>query len=132
MGDAGGPFRGRLRREQRTFEAMLALYCRDLHGGRRGALCPECDELGAYARERLARCPFGPAKPTCKLCPVHCYRPAMRERVRAMMRHAGPRMLLHRTVLALFQLLLDGRRTAPALPRRRDGAASTPRVLPSD
>ena len=81
MGDAGGPFRGRLRREQRTFEAMLALYCRDLHGGRRGALCPECEELGAYARERLARCPFGPAKPTCKLCPVHCYRPAMRERV---------------------------------------------------
>ena len=112
--------RGRLRREVRTFEAMLALFCRDRHGGGRGALCAECDELGAYARERLARCPYGPGKPACNLCPIHCYRPEMRERVREMMRHAGPRMLLHRPVLALFHLLLDARRPAPPLPRRSE------------
>ncbi|MCZ7650311.1 MAG: nitrous oxide-stimulated promoter family protein [Thermoanaerobaculia bacterium] len=110
--------RGRLRREVRTFEAMLALFCRERHGAGRGALCAACDELGAYARERLARCPYGAAKPACNLCPIHCYRPEMRERVREMMRHAGPRMLVHRPVLALFHLLLDARRPAPPLPAR--------------
>ncbi|MCL4838750.1 MAG: nitrous oxide-stimulated promoter family protein [Thermoanaerobaculia bacterium] len=110
--------RGRLRREVRTFEAMLALFCRERHGAGRGALCAACDELGAYARERLARCPYGAAKPACNLCPIHCYRPEMRERVREMMRHAGPRMLVHRPVLARFHLLLDARRPAPPLPAR--------------
>ena len=47
----------------------------------------------AYARLRLEKCRYGADKPTCAKCTTHCYRPAMRERVRAVMRYSGPRML---------------------------------------
>jgi hypothetical protein len=110
---------GRLGREWRTLAAMLAIACRDLHGGRRGALCAPCDELRHYAHQRLTRCPFGPGKPTCANCKVHCYKPQMRERVRQVMRHAGPKMLLRHPVLALMHLLVDERRPAPGKPAQR-------------
>lgn len=93
----------RVAREWTTIQAMIRLYCRDLHGGRK-ALCEECEALRAYAERRLARCPFAEEKPTCVMCPVHCYEAAMRERVRQVMRHAGPRMLLRHPVLALLHL----------------------------
>lgn len=109
---------GRLRREWRTIDAMIAVYCRHKHGDRRRDLCGECRELGDYARERLVRCPFGEEKPTCANCRVHCYRAAMRERVRDVMRFAGPRMLTRHPYLALMHVWIDGRRPAPERPRR--------------
>jgi hypothetical protein len=108
---------------------MIAIACRDLHGGRRGALCAECAELAAYAEDRLSRCPYGEEKPACTRCPVHCYRPEMRERVRRVMRHAGPKMLLRHPVLSLLHLLVDERREPPGLPRPR--AARQPASPPS-
>jgi len=96
----------RMLREQRTLRAMVSIYCR-AHHGRRPALCPECAELMAYALERLDRCPFGEKKPTCAHCTIHCYKPSMRERVRAVMRFAGPRMIWRHPILALRHLF-DG------------------------
>jgi Nitrous oxide-stimulated promoter len=121
----------RLAREEKTIAAMIALYCRDHHtgtephGAAAGAskghggpspglagdgLCSECSELLAYARLRLGECRYGAAKPTCANCATHCYRPAMRERVREVMRYSGPRMLKLHPVLALAHLV-DGRKT---------------------
>ena len=100
---------GRIRREKKTALAMIRLYCRDHHGSRGGAFCPECRSLRDYAFCRLDRCPFGNDKPTCAKCPIHCYKPIMRERIRAVMRYAGPRMLFRHPVLALLHLI-DGRR----------------------
>jgi hypothetical protein len=117
----------RLKREWRTIEAMIALFCRARHGGRRGALCAACAELAAYAEQRLERCPFGGEKPTCANCRVHCYRPEMRARVRQVMRWAGPRMLAAHPYLALMHQLVDGRRPAPERPPRR-AAAPAPAV----
>ena len=97
----------RIAREKRTMGAMLRLYCRKHHGG--GALCGECSELLEYATCRLDRCPFGPQKTTCAKCPVHCYKPRYRERVKEVMRFSGPRMLLYHPILAVRHLL-DGRR----------------------
>jgi hypothetical protein len=97
-------------REAATIEAMIRLYCRDRHAGE--ALCAECAELLDYARERLARCPFQEGKTACGKCPVHCYRPEFREKVRTVMRHAGPRMLWRHPLLALHHLW-DGRRREP-------------------
>lgn len=108
----------RIQREQRTIAAMLALYCRDRHGTAAGGLCPECGPLLAYAHRRLEVCPFQEAKPACNKCQVHCYSAAMRERVTAVMRYAGPRMLLHHPVLSLFHLY-DTWRPVPGLGRRR-------------
>ena len=98
----------RLRREGKTIEAMLRMYCRGKHGSKT-ELCSECSELLAYARLRLDKCPFQEGKTTCAKCAVHCYKPAMREKVRVVMRHAGPRMLFRHPVLTLLHYL-DGLR----------------------
>ncbi len=96
----------RLRRERRTIQLMLGMYCRGNHAPE-GELCQECKELLSYAMQRIDRCPFQADKPTCAKCTVHCYKPQMRERVRGMMRYAGPRMLLTHPILALAHLV-DG------------------------
>ena len=114
-------------REERTISAMMVLYCRDHHGdgpsvpgdvaeqsfGRHEQLCEDCAALLAYARRRLAACRYGSDKPTCAKCPTHCYKPAMREQVREVMRYSGPRMLRRHPVLAVVHLL-DRRRDVPA------------------
>jgi hypothetical protein len=56
-------------------------------------------------------------KPVCNQCAVHCYRPAMREQVRAVMRFAGPRMVWSHPVLAVRHLIRS-RRNYSALSRR--------------
>ncbi len=101
-------------------EAMLRLYCRG-HHHTRGGLCTECEALRHYALERLQRCPFQEGKTTCARCPVHCYRPDMRARIRAVMRYAGPRMLTRHPLLTLFHLL-DGRRDEPVRLPQETGA----------
>ena len=109
----------RLQREQATFVTMLRMYCSDHHPGiatDAEGLCGECAELLAYSRKRLAACPFGPEKPTCTNCQIHCYGPQQREATRVVMRYAGPRMLLRHPVLALLHVA-DGRRPAPPKPR---------------
>lgn len=76
-------------REKRMVQEMVALYCRKKHGGQK-RLCPECAALAEYAGQRSDRCPFMETKTFCSNCSVHCYRPDMREKIRAVMRWAGP------------------------------------------
>ncbi len=102
----------RTKRESKTIEAMIRLYCHDHHGSK-DELCPECSDLWDYALVRLDRCPFRENKPTCAKCPVHCYKPEMREKVKAVMRYAGPRMLRRHPVLAVLHLI-DGFRKTPS------------------
>ena len=101
----------RMTREARTVEAMIRLYCQARHKTN-GPICPDCRELWEYSQTRLNRCPFQEGKTTCAKCPVHCYRPELRERIRTVMRYAGPRMLLRHPFLALMHLW-DGIRRAP-------------------
>ena len=97
---------GRRRREETLLvQQMIALYCRGNHGSRNGALCPECRALDDYAALRIEKCPFMETKTFCSACRVHCYRPEMREKIRAVMRWAGPRMLFVHPVLAVRHLL---------------------------
>ncbi len=115
-GEQAGPraFAGkRLAREYRTIAAMVGCYCRHHHGAEE-ALCPDCQALLDYAAVRLERCRFGTDKPVCAKCPVHCYQPARRDQVKAVMRFAGPRMLWQHPILSLRHWL-DGFRHAPAL-----------------
>ncbi len=88
-------------REKRMVSEMIALYCCKQHGSPQGVLCPECEELAAYARQRSDRCPFMETKTFCSNCRVHCYRPDMRDRIRAVMRFSGPRMLFHHPIAAI-------------------------------
>ena len=116
----------RLAREWQTIAAMVHCYC-ERHHDTKTALCPECRELLDYAAVRLERCQFGVEKPVCVKCPVHCYQPARREQVKAVMRYAGPRMLWRHPILSLRHWL-DGFRKAPALTEsklRRERACRT-------
>jgi len=101
----------RMDRERRTIASMVLIFCHD-HHGTKGEVCADCAELRQYAFARLEKCRFRDDKPTCANCPVHCYKPEMRERVRGVMRYAGPRMMLRHPVLAIAHLR-DGRRKGP-------------------
>ena len=77
----------------------------ECQAGRGGpGLCGECRELLEYSLARLEHCKFGNAKTKCHKCPVHCYRPDMREKIRTVMRFSGPRMLLYHPLEALRYL----------------------------
>ena len=108
-------------REAQMVSQMIALWCRGHHGGGRAGkqaaggdvparvklgfrtitLCPECAELREYAVARIEHCPHMGTKTFCSACPSHCYRPAMREKIREVMRWSGPRMIRYRPITAI-------------------------------
>ena len=92
----------RIAEEKKTVEQMIRLYCRLKEGNRQ--LCPECSSLLEYAHARLEHCKFGEQKKTCRQCPVHCYKKDMRERMCAVMRFSGPRMMWYHPVDAIKHL----------------------------
>jgi hypothetical protein len=87
-----------MEKEIKTVEIMIDLYCRGQHGSK-GVLCPECRGLFEYVAQRLEKCPFKENKPTCSQCPMHCYKPDMRKRIKAVMKYSGPRMLWRHPIL---------------------------------
>ncbi|MGQ9913037.1 MAG: nitrous oxide-stimulated promoter family protein [Thermogutta sp.] len=106
------PLNGRrIRRERATISAMIRIYCQKNHASAKN-LCEDCQALLDYSLCRLDRCIFGEEKPTCVHCPVHCYKPAMRERVRAVMRFSGPWMMFYHPILTVLHFW-DGRKKAP-------------------
>ena len=92
----------RIEEEKAVVEQMIRLYCRKHEGNK--TLCSDCEELLRYATARLSHCRFGNDKPTCKQCPLHCYRREMKERIRAVMRWSGPRMIIYHPVAAIKHL----------------------------
>ena len=101
----------RMKREKDTVEAMIEIYCHD-HHKTLDRLCPDCKEIFDYAKRRLYRCPFQTGKTTCANCKVHCYKPAMREKIKAVMKYSGPRMTYHHPLLAMLHFI-DGFRKEP-------------------
>lgn len=87
-------------REKRTVALMIRIYCRKNHGTKK-SLCPECEALLQYATQRSDKCPFMETKTFCSNCRVHCYKPEMREKIRAVMRFSGPRMICYHPIMAV-------------------------------
>ena len=75
-------------KQLQMLKKFIEVYCSKNHGSVDGQLCDECSELLDYATDRLAKCPMDP-KPKCKDCPIHCYKPRYREKVREVMRFSG-------------------------------------------
>jgi hypothetical protein len=106
-------------REKRTVEAMVRIYCAEHgHEAAGGGLCESCGTLLAYSHQRLDRCPYGDDKPSCKECPIHCYRRTEREAMKQVMREAGPLMLWRHPWLAIAHLWKDTFRKAPGKGRK--------------
>lgn len=111
-----GPFyfsmpaaKARINREKQTIRHMIGIHCRGRHHNHK-ALCPECLRLLDYAMQCIDRCPFGEDKPTCGRCPIHCYKPGMREQIRMVMRYAGPRMMISHPFLTALHYMDELRR----------------------
>ena len=90
-------------REKQLVSQMIALYCKKNHGGK--TLCPDCAALDAYARQRSDKCPFMETKTFCSNCKVHCYKPDMQEKIRAVMRFSGPRMICRHPIAAVRHVI---------------------------
>lgn len=101
---AMSPSKSRLEQENKTIRTMIQMYCKNCHKTNR-ALCQDCSDLFKYAEERLKSCRFGESKPTCDTCTIHCYKPDMREKVRTVMRYAGPRMIYTHPIMGFRHLL---------------------------
>lgn len=91
-------------KEKAMVSQMIALYCKKCHKTKNG-LCESCAALDAYARSRSDKCPFMETKTFCSNCKVHCYKPEMREKIRAVMRFSGPRMIFYHPVAAMKHLI---------------------------
>ena len=91
-------------REKRTVSLMIRIYCKKKHGTKKG-LCPECEALDAYARMRSDKCPFMETKTFCSNCKVHCYKADMREKIRAVMRFSGSRMIFSHPIMAIRHVI---------------------------
>ena len=95
----------RIEQEKKTVRQMVEIYCYGKKHSSSKGLCEECSALLDYACKRLDHCKFGEQKPTCKICPVHCYKPEMKAKIREVMRYAGPRMIWYHPLTAIRHLL---------------------------
>jgi len=111
--------------EKKTVAAMVRIYCAEHHTSA-APPCTSCAELERYSHARLDACPYGAGKPTCKACPIHCYKPAERAAMREVMRFAGPRMMLWHPWLSIVHLWKERLHKAP---RRRVRLAPSAKSL---
>lgn len=95
-------------REKKLVPVMIRKHCKGRHKAARKEqdvagkeVCAECRELTEYALLRLEKCPFKENKQFCSFCKIHCYKPEMREKVKAVMKYSGARMLFTHPVFAI-------------------------------
>ena len=98
----------RIEREKRTVGIMIKMYCDHDHD-KRSSICRDCDELFEFANDRINLCIYQEDKPVCSECQIHCYRKDMREKIKTVMRFAGPRMIFRHPILGIRHLI-DKRR----------------------
>ncbi|MGA1826447.1 MAG: nitrous oxide-stimulated promoter family protein [bacterium] len=98
--------RFRKAREKKTIEFMVKIFCHGKHSPEDN-VCPECYSIMHYAKERIDSCILKEKKTTCAQCPVHCYKPTMRKKMKEVMRYAGPRMLYKHPFLTILHIF-DG------------------------
>lgn len=93
-------------KEIRVVYGMIALYChKNHHKNHNDDLCGDCEKLYEYAKIRTENCPFMRTKTFCNQCAVHCYAPAMRVRIKEVMRYSGPRMMLYHPLLCMWHVI---------------------------
>lgn len=99
-------------KEKKLIPVMIRKYCKGKHKHKRkeqgikgNGTCAECKDLIEYALFRLDKCPFKVNKKFCSFCKIHCYKPEMREKIRAVMKYFGPRMLPSHPIFAISHVV---------------------------
>ena len=111
------------RKERELIPVMIRAYCHAKHGTKGKAVCEECRALTEYALFRLDKCPFKVNKKFCSFCKIHCYKPDMREKIKDVMKFAGPRMLPTHPVFAfkhVFQMISYKRKLRSKAKAKKD------------
>ncbi len=91
--------------EKKTIAKMVHIYCHAYHGTWGKTLCKDCEALLDYSFLKTDNCVFGNKKPACQVCPVHCYSKINREKIKEVMRFAGPRMLFRHPIDTVRHLI---------------------------
>lgn len=108
--------------ELKTMGEIIGIYCHLQHGKInlfrhmmhrwRGTykenmqLCEDCEDVWKFSKQRIDRCPYMEEKTFCSMCKTHCYG-RYREKVKAMMRFGGPRMLLISPIMVIKHLYYE-------------------------
>ncbi len=93
----------KIEKELKISKLMIDIYCKKKHKEKK--LCNECNELYEYVTLRLSKCPFQDDKTFCSNCKIHCYNPEKRQKIKAVMKYSGPRMIFHHPILAVNHLI---------------------------
>lgn len=96
--------------ECKTIEEMIKIYCRGNKHKHTDRMCKQCGIMLEYSKDKLYKCKYADAKPTCRKCPVHCYSKEKRLMIKQIMRYSGPFMILYHPLLAFKYILKDFRR----------------------
>ncbi len=95
-------------KEIQVIEKMISIYCRGNH--KQKTLCEDCNELLTYAKQRIHHCPRKEVKTFCSACEIHCYQKEKRNKIKEVMRYAGPRMIFYHPVLAILHVIQTRKR----------------------
>ncbi|MDE6660674.1 MAG: nitrous oxide-stimulated promoter family protein [Anaeroplasmataceae bacterium] len=93
------------KKEKRLIPVMIRKYCHGKHKTKRRELCEDCQKLTEYALFRLEKCPFKVNKGFCSFCKIHCYQPEMKEKIKAVMKYSGPRMLPMHPIFSISHVI---------------------------
>ncbi|MFV0394423.1 MAG: nitrous oxide-stimulated promoter family protein [Coprobacillaceae bacterium] len=94
--------------EKQLITLMIEIYCKG--NKHQKGICDDCQTLIQYSHERIERCPYMETKTFCSKCKTHCYKLDMREKIRTVMRYAGPRMMLHHPIIAIRHVIEEKRK----------------------
>jgi len=101
-------------KEIKIISLMMRIYCcgnkhichkSKLFNKAETILCDDCTKSLKYAIDRINKCPFIETKTFCSNCKVHCYQKREREKIKRVMRFAGPRIMLHHPILIIKHLI---------------------------
>ncbi|MBU5312099.1 nitrous oxide-stimulated promoter family protein [Tissierella carlieri] len=90
--------------EKNIVRKMIYIYCKKKHNSE-NELCSECEDLILYSYSRVDNCPHTQSKTFCSFCDTSCYREDYKEKIKAVMRFSGPRMLYHNPIITIKHLI---------------------------
>lgn len=93
--------------ELKTMRQIIHIYCSHKHAMKQEQLCPKCNEVWNYAKQRIEACPHMEVKTFCSVCKTHCYEPTYREQIREIMRYSGPRLFWKAPFMVLRHMYLE-------------------------